>query len=125
MRAEDLRSSHVFLCHEPSRGFQEARPPQRESRAREIGCSEDVVRYLDQFELRIWRQVVAKFFYEYLQRLVDCAAALQWTYLGIQRIEGRESQNVFGINRIWIAEPAFDLRDRETTRARRYWRAGA
>ena len=102
---------------------QEARPPQRQCRRGHTGLRKHGIRDRGQLQRRIIGQGTGEFLHEQFQRPVQRRAALQRPHRFVQCIQWPQLQHVFGINRVRIAQPGFDLGHRQPARPRLHRRA--
>ena len=60
-----------------------------------------------------WRKLGGEFLREFAERIVDRRAAMRGRRGHVDRIERREPQNIFRVDRVGVAQPVLDRRHRE------------
>ena len=97
----------------PLRDPLKSRPPKSLGFGKVFERGEMLSSHLDEFSRRIGRQIVGKALAEFAEHGMDEIAALCSARRGVDLVEGRQTQDVLGVNRIGIAQPVFDLGHRQ------------
>ena len=115
-----------FFRDEPADDPLEARPPERPCTGARQHGAEMAAPDRDQLGYRIGRQLARKATHKFGKGLMDADAEIRSTGIGVQFVQGCQTQDMAGIDRVGIAEPGLDLGDRQLAwpRGKRWARRG-